>query len=126
MLPPPKARKHDTWAPDRSRHASQWEQDHDAPYYKCAEQEEDYDSGASDDFNSKDEAPHCSTQKIETKTMHFKNRLRKNKDQELEDLVGYLHGLDIRDSAYVAGYAHLAHHFPNTARDVPKPKYRHM
>jgi hypothetical protein len=50
--------------------------------------------------------------------------LRKNEDQELEDLVGQLHRLDIRDSTYVAGYARLAHHFPNAARDMPKPEYQ--
>jgi len=39
-------------------------------------------------------------------------------------LVRQLHGLDIWDSAYAARYAHLAHHFPNTTRDVPKPEYQ--
>jgi hypothetical protein len=123
MLPPPKTCECDSWAPNHSCHASQHEQDHDTPYYKHAEQEDDYDSGALVDFNSEDEAPHRSTQKIETKTVRFKNCPHKNEDRELEDLVGQLHGLDIQDSAYVAGYAHLAHHFPNAARDMPKPEY---
>jgi len=63
-------------------------------------------------------------QKIKTKIVRFKNWSRKNKDHELEDLIGQLHGLDIWDSNYAVGYACLAHHFPNAARDMPKPEYR--
>jgi len=63
-------------------------------------------------------------QKIKTKTIRFKNCPHKSEDQELEDLIGKLHGLDTWDSNYAAGYARLAHHFPNTTRDVPKPEYQ--
>jgi hypothetical protein len=86
--PPPKAHEHDTWAPDRSRRTSRHKQDRDTPYYEHAEHEEDFDSGASDDFDSEDEAPRCSVQKIETKTICFKNCPCKNEDWELEELVG--------------------------------------
>ncbi len=80
MPPPPKAHKCDTWAPNHSHRIPQCEQDRDAPYYECAEQEEDYDSRASDDFNSEDEALHHSAQKIKTKTVCFKNHSYKNED----------------------------------------------
>jgi hypothetical protein len=122
-LPPLKACKHDSWAHDHSHCASWHELDCNTPYYQWAEQEDNYDSRASDNFNSEDEAPCHSAQKIKTKTIWFKNHPCKNEDRELEDLVGQLHGLDIWDSAYAAGYARLTHHFPNTARDVLKPEY---
>ena len=51
--------------------------------------------------------PRCSVQKVETKTVHFKDRSNKDEDRELEDLVTQLHGLRTWDSSYAAVYAHL-------------------
>jgi hypothetical protein len=120
---PPKSHKRDAWETDHSHHPSQRNQPHEIPYYKRAEQNEDGDSEASDNSEEESKAPCRSAQKVETKTVHFKNHPPKSEDQEIEELIGQLHGLDTRDSAYAAGYARLAHHFPNAAKVVPKPKY---
>jgi hypothetical protein len=123
MPSPPKAREHDTWDTDPSHRPSWHDPPREVPYYERAELNNDGDSGAEDDSEDESEAPQCSAQKVETKTVHFKNHLRKSEDQELEELIGQLHGLDIWDSAYTAGYARLAHHFSNAAKVVPKPEY---
>ena len=120
---PPKSHKRDAWETDRSHHPSRRNQPHEIPYYECAKHNEDGDSEASDNSEEESEAPHHSAQKVETKTVRFKNRPPKSEDQEIEELIGQLHGLDTRDSAYTAGYARLAHHFPNAAKVVPKPEY---
>jgi hypothetical protein len=115
-----KPRDHDTRGSDCDRCAPWCEREREVPYYERAED----DSGASDDSNSEDEAPRCSAQKVETKTVRFKDRSLKNEDQELEDLVTQLHGLRAWDSSYAAVYARLAHRFPNATRDIPKPEYQ--
>jgi hypothetical protein len=68
--------------------------------------------------------PCRSAWKVETKTVCFKDRSNKDKDHELKDLVTQLHGLRMWDSSYAAVYAQLAHRFPNTTRDIPKPEYQ--
>ena len=121
---PPKSHKRDTWETDHSHRPSRRNQPREVPYYERAEQNEDGDSQASDDSEEESKAPRRSAQKVETKTVRFKNRPPKSEDQELEELIGQLHGLDTWDSAYAAGYARLTHHFPNAAKVMPKPEYR--
>jgi len=124
MPPPPKACKCNAWETDHSHCPSWHNQLCKVPYYKCAELNGDGDSGAEGNSDDESKAPCHSAQKVETKTVRFKNCPHKNKDEELEKLIGWLHGLDTQDSAYTAGYAHLAHHFPNAAKVMPKPKYQ--
>jgi hypothetical protein len=78
--PPPKSHKHDTWETDRSHRPSQCTQTREVPYYKHAEQNEDGDSKASDDPEEESEALRHSVQKVETKTICFKNCPPKSED----------------------------------------------
>jgi hypothetical protein len=119
----PKSCDVDTQRSDCDRCASRRDQARKVPYYKRAEQY-DSSSGASDDFDSEDEAPCRSAQKFKTKMVRFKDRSTKDEDQELGDLVTQLHGLRTWDSGYAAVYTRLAHHFPNATRDIPKPEYQ--
>jgi hypothetical protein len=86
--PPPKSHKRDTWETDRSHHPSRRNQPREVPYYEYAEQNEDSDSKASDNSKEESEALCHLAQKVETKTICFKNCPPKSKDQEIEELIG--------------------------------------
>jgi len=56
------------------------------------------------------------------KTIQFQDTRRKN--DELEDLVGRLHDLSVRDREYAMLHARCESLFPNAMLSIPKPGYR--
>ena len=59
---------------------------------------------------------------VEMKIVRFQDSCHKTKD--LEDLVGRLHGLSVRDREYVNLHARRVDPFPNAMMGIPKPGYR--
>ena len=71
--------------------------------------------------HSRDSSPQrgSSASATQTKIVRFKKH---KEDQEMEDLLSKMHGLNIRDSTYTILHAQLHCRWPSIANDYPKPE----
>ena len=60
--------------------------------------------------------------RVETKTVRFQDNNRKT--EELEELVGRLHDLSVRDREYAVLYVKCSSLYPDAMLGIPKPGYR--
>jgi len=86
------------------------------------QESEDEEASSSDQEQQSSQGHRHSSPRVETKTVRFKDNQRNNK--ELEDMIGRLYDLSVREKSYAILFAQCAQHFPEAMFGVPKPEYR--
>jgi hypothetical protein len=102
----------DPWESDRGQRAMPVEREREPPLRETLPRESSR--------RREQEAYRPSAPNVETKVVKFKEPA--DRDQEIEDLVGRMHDLDIRERSYAILYAQCADRFPNIAQVMPKPE----
>ena len=107
---------------DRNGHASRRGRAHDP----SPDQQHSRDKEAlySDKEEQLSRAHRHSSPRVKTRTVRFKDNQCGSDNKELEDMVGRLHDLSVRDKTYAILFTQCATRFPNAMLGIPKPEYR--
>ena len=121
-LPPRRHESSRARKTDRDGRASKRGRPREPSTSEDQDSDDDYETAQSDQEQRSSRGQRRSSPRVETKTVRFQDRRRKNED--LEDMIGRLHDLSVRDREYAILYAKCAEAFPNTMMGIPKPGYR--
>jgi hypothetical protein len=60
---------------------------------------------------------------VETKVVRLKEPAHDEEDRKLEKLITKMHRLSVREVSYAVLCAQCVHHFPDVAKELPKPEF---